>query len=1009
MNLTDLCIRRPVMAWVLFLSVLAIGGAALSRIGVSQFPDVDFPTVSVAVTWEGASAEAVEADVIQVLEDALAQIDGIERLASSAKTGSASLSIEFAQGSDIDAAMQDVQNKIGQVVRQLPSGIEPPTVSKVNPEDMPILWATISGPVDQARLVSEVRTARDRLRQLPGVGDVFLIGFRERALRIWLDPRRLDARGLTAAEVTATLKQQHVELPAGRLEAVNRPTRDTDVRLLGEAPDVAAVRRLVVGGTTEAPVTLDQVALVEFGFVDASTRASVGGAPAMSVGVRKRYGSNQVEVAQAVRAEIERIRQALPDDMVLTIAFDPTRFIERSVRDLGHELLLAVILTSVVCAWALRSFAAAANVALAIPMSLLGTVAVLYWCGFTLNTFTLLGLALVVGLVVDDAIMVQESIARHRELGCDPRTAASRGTREIAMAALASSLAVVAIFIPVTMTTGVIGAFLMQFGVALCVAVMISYLEAVTLAPARAAAFARMTTVHEESRHRWYRLALGWSLRRPVLVVLAAALLAGGSVWLMTRLKGEFVPSEDQSRFNLRIDAPAGSNLAATSAIADPVEARLRAMPEVANIVYLVGGFGGGNAANATLIVNLVPPSQRQRSQAEIMNDVRRWGATVPGARVTVVDPSSQAFTGQRAGGAALEFSVRADDWDLVRRTSQDLVERLRTSGVCTDVDSDFRLGRPELALTIDRERAAALGVDAQDIAETLQLLAGGVKSGKFSDGGRRYDIRVRALADDRLRPADLERYRVRARSGALVPLADLVHQDLRPTVNAILRKDRSRAITITANPAPGATITQAQAAIDALPLPSGVRLVAEGSSRTMRESFRGLGFAFIGGLLAAYLLLAAQFNSFRQPIAVLIIMPLALVGASVALFVTGQTINVFSIIGVLLLMGIAKKNSILLVDCADRLREEGRTLHRALLEAGPRRLRPILMTSAATVAAAVPTALGLGEGGESRQPMAIAIIGGVAVSTALSLFVVPAFTLLIERRRPRSAPSVPD
>ncbi len=1001
MNLTDLCIRRPVMAWVIFLAVVTIGLVSLSRIGISQFPDVDFPTVSVSVTWEGASAEAVEADVVQVLEDALSQVDGIERLAASARTGSATLNIEFGQGADIDASVQDVQNKIGQVLRQLPSGIDPPTVRKMNPEDMPIMWAAIAGPVDRTKLVNVVRDARDRLRQVPGVGDVTMSGFSERALRVWLDPRRLDARNLTAAEVATALRRQHIELPAGRLEAVWRPDRDTDVRLLGEAASPADLGALVVGGTPDSPIHLQDVAVIEDGFADAGSKASVAGAPAIALGIRKRYGSNQVEVAQGVRAEVEKIRAALPPGMTFTVAYDATRFVERSVNDLGHELLLAVVLTALVCAWALRSFAAAANVVLAIPMSLLGTVAILHLCGFTLNTFTLLGLALVVGLVVDDAIMVQESIARHRELGFDAKTAASRGTREIAMAALASSLAVIAIFIPVTMTTGVIGAFLLQFGVALCVAVMISYLEAVTLAPARAAQLARVTTVHEESQHRWYRDALAWCLRRPVLVLLAAGVMTGGSLWLFSQMKGEFVPSEDQSRLQVRIDSPAGSNLASTAALSAAMESHLLALPEVRSVVNLLGGFMGGGAANAVLIVNLVPPDQRTRTQAELQADLRKFGATMPGARVNVVDPSSQSFTGQRPG-AALEFSVRGDHWPLVQQTTQDVLDQLRASGRCTDVDSDFRLGRPELAVAIDRDRAAALGVDAQAIAEALQVLAGGVKIGKYSDDGRRFDLRLRALGDERLRPEDLERYQVRTRSGALVPLADVVSSTVRPTVQAILRKDRSRAITVSANLAPGATLAQAQAVVEALPLPPGIRLVPEGSSRAMRESFRGLGVAFLGGILAAYLLLAAQFNSFRQPIAVLIIMPLAMIGASVALWSTGQTLNVFSVIGVLLLMGIAKKNSILLVDCTDRLREEGRTLHRALLEAGPRRLRPILMTSAATVAAAIPTAIGLGEGGEIRKPMAIAIIGGVFVSTALSLFVVPAFTLLLEGRRRR-------
>ena len=1016
MGLTTACIRKPVLAWMLMGAVVLFGLVALSRIGISQFPDVDFPNVSVAVTWEGASPEAIEHDVLIPIEDALGQVDGIKEISASARSGSGTLSIDFGIDKDIDAAIQDVQAKIGQVQRQLPKDLDPPIVSKRNPEDFPIMFLAVSGSLARRQLTDIARyQVKERLQKLPGVGDISMPGYLERSVRVWLDPARLEERGLTAAEAVAALRRQNLEVPAGRIEATG-PGREIDVRVLGEAVDLGDLRRLVIAGSPGEPVRLSDVAVVEDGFEDERTLARANGISALGLGVRKQRGSNQVQVAQLLRAEVEKIRTELPPGVELGINFDSSIFVERSITDLGHEVLLAALLTGLICWLFLGSFSATLNVVLAIPMSLLGTIAVLYFCGFTLNTFTLLALALVVGLVVDDAIMVQENITRHHQNGADAPSAARRGTREIAFAALAATIAVIAIFIPVVFMDGVIGRFFLQFGVAFGVAIAFSYLEAMTLAPARCAQFlaaeqgrrgllVRMADRVFASLAGWYRTVLGISLRRPVMVlagVLAVVLL---SAYAFTRIPKEFVPSEDQGRLFVKLDLPAGMNLAETDRAIAGCEAWLKEQPEVRRFFAISGSFGSGAVNQATMFISLTDKADRkqakQRSQQELQEAARKAMNSIPGVKAVIQDPSQQSVTGQR-GGFQIEFSLRGANWDEQVQAMESMTRAMRDQGSFTDVDSDYRLGRPEVGLSVDRAAALDLGVRVDDVANALNLLIGGAKAGKYSDGSRRLDVRVRALVSARLRPEDLGLIRVRAQDGRAVPLSSLVTIEERPTVQSIQRRDRSRAVTIYANLAKGVDQGVGLAAIKVLAkdLPAGVRLVWQGSSVQMQDSQNGLAFAFAVGVLIAYMVLGGQFNSFLHPVTVLSVLPLAVAGALGALWLTGFSLNLFSVIGMLLLMGIAKKNSIILVDYAAVAQREGKSPAEAMLYAGPIRLRPILMTSAATAMAAVPIVLGLGAGAESRQPMAVAILGGVVVSTLLSLVAVPALYVVFERLR---------
>ena len=1002
MSLTSICIRRPVFAWMLISATVIFGLVAGSRIGISQFPDVDFPTISVSVNWEGAAPEAVESEIIEPLEEALVQVEGVTAITSTSRQGGGNLAVELTLTRDVDLALQDVQTRIAQAQRQLPRDMDPPVVSKTNPEDQPILWLGLSGPYSRQVLNDFARyRLKERLQTIPGIGEVSTRGYLERNVRIWLDAARLDEHGLTVAEVLRALGRQHVELPAGRLEVEGR---EVNVRVLGEALDLESYRALVVGSQRGAPVRLADVALVEDGFEDERSASRVNGQPAVGLGVRKQRGANAVEVAADVRRVIEEIGKSLPKGMEIGVNFDSTQFIAESVHEIQFELLLAVVLTALVCWLFLGSLSSTLNVVLAIPMSLLGTVAVIYFLGFTFNTFTLLGLALAVGIVVDDAIMVMENIYRHGEMGKDRVSAAIDGTAEITFAALAATLAVVAIFLPVIFMQGIVGRFFLQFGVTLCVAVLLSYVEAITLAPARCA---QMLRTSREGRGRlgraadgafsWledrYRVVLAWSLRRPLLVLLGGALLLVGSLFVMRGLPKEFVPTQDQSRLMIRMQTAVGSDLDETSRLMARAETWLTARPEVERIFGVAGDGGMGTGVNGGfLFVTLVPPGRRPMSHMEWAAMARKELNSIPGLKAMVQDPSQQGFTARR--GFPVEFSIRGSAWEQLIAQSTRVRQELEAGGLVVDVDSDYQIGMPELRIQPDRERCADLGIPVEDVASAINAMVGGVRVGKYSEGGRRLDVRARLLAAQRSRPEDLGRLRVRTAGGALVPLSAVVAMEERPALQAITRRDRERAITITANVADGHSQQEALARVEELgrDMPTGSRLVLAGASVAFKESMGSLLFALFLGIAVAYMVLASQFNSFLHPLTVLTILPLSLAGAAGGLWLAGKSLNIFSMIGLLLLMGISKKNSIILVDYGRQVMERGLAPREAMLEAGPRRLRPILMTTVATMMAALPPALGIGPGSEIRTPMAIAVIGGLAVSTALSLLVVPSF-----------------
>jgi hydrophobe/amphiphile efflux-1 (HAE1) family protein len=1006
-NLTDVCVRKPVLAWMLMAATVVFGLVAAGRIGISQFPDVDFPNITVSVAWEGAAPEVIENDVVEILEEALVQVEGMRTITSVCRQGSAYINLELDLSRNVDFAMQDVQAKVSQAQRRLPRDIDPPVISKSNPEDQPILFVSMAGPFPLRVLSDYVRySLREKLQTIPGVGEITMMGAQDRNIRIWLDATKLDEKGLMVGDVILALQREHIELPAGRLETSGR---EMNVRVLGEAIDLDTLRQIVIKEAGGSPIYISDVALVEDGFEDIRRMARVNGVQAQGVGIRKQRGANAVSVAKAARRAIEDFQKTLPEGMTAAITMDSTKFIEESVREIQFELFLSVLLTALVCWMFLGSFSSTLNVILAIPMSLMGTVAIIYFLGFTFNTFTLLGMALAVGIVVDDAIMVMENIFRHREGGKGLVKAALEGTHEIAFAALAATLAVVSIFVPVVFMKGVIGRFFLQFGITLCLAVLLSYIEAVTLAPARCSQFLR-TSREGRSRigrivdngfrrlEKIYAVVLGRSLRRPGLILVLAALLFAGALLVLMSLPGEFVPSQDLSRMAVRFQTAVGSDITETEKLMSKAEATLASHPEVTQIFAFIGGMGGSGVNMGNIFATLVPPGERKMDQTEFAGVLRRELNSIPGIRAVIQDMSQAGLTAQR--GFPVEFSVRGSDWNQLVEVSQEVMGRLAASGMVVDLDTDYQLGMPELRVEPDRALAADIGVSIDDVATSLNALVGGIRVGKYSTGGRRIDVRLKLLASQRTRPEDIAQLKVRSRSGQLVPLSSLVRYEEQPALQAITRRDRERAISFYANVAPGHSQNEALGYVESLSkgLPVGNRIVLGGASVAFRESMSSLIFALFLGIAIAYMILASQFNSYKDPFTIITILPLSIAGAAFALLLAGRTLNIFSMIGLLLLMGIVKKNSIILVDYANAFKEKGFDARESMKKAGPIRLRPILMTATATMMAAIPPALGLGPGSEIRTPMAIAVIGGLILSTLLSLVVVPSFYVIADR-----------
>lgn len=1014
------------MAWMIMAFLMVFGAISFSRLGISRFPDVDFPSVNVSIALPGASPEVIEANVVEPVEDVLTTLEGIKGLSSSSRSGVGNISIEFEIDRNIDAALQEVQTKVFQAQRRLPKDAETPIITKSNPEDQPIIWLAVTADKGDRRELMKYTQEylKDQFTSVLGVGDVILGGFTDPILRVQVIPEKLSRYNITVLDIMDTIRSEHSELPGGQ---VDDNTRVFNVRVKGEAKTLEEFRRIIVskraGQTVADPsqrVRLSDVANIDLALADEKRFSRFNEKQAVGLGIKKQRGTNAVAVARAIKARMEEIRKNLQPGYNINVNFDTTRFIESSIAELNKHLLMAVILTALVCWVFLGSFTATVNVLLSIPTSILGTFIALYFLGFTLNTFTLLGLTLAIGIVVDDAIMVLENIFRYNEKGKSKIESAIVGSREITFAAVAATAAVVAIFLPVAFMKGIIGKFFLQFGVTISFAVLLSLLEALTITPMRCATFvhhtARTTKMGKafdyffERLQKIYKRSLEWAVIHKWKVFLGSVVLMILCFALVRFIPKEFMPQQESGLLMTRIHLPTGTAFAVTNEKTQAVEKYLLADPNVLQVFSSIGGFSGsgGETNTAMMFVSLKPKAERQLSQEDFMKKTRDALKEVIGGkgRVSMQDPTARGFGGG-GRGFPVEFVIKGPEWEELSAQADKIMEEMKNSGLMVDVDSNLLQGLPEIQIVPDRDRATATGVSVNSVASTINAMIGGVRVGQYADGGKRYDIRVELQkTNDQI--SDLERLYISNTKGNFLPLSNIVQFNKTKTLQQINRDNRLRSISIHANLAKGATTEQAMRFVweKTKNLKERYFIEDHGTSKTQKESFQSLILALVLGLLVAYMILAAQFNSFIDPITILMALPYSIAGAFIGLLVTQQSLNIYSMIGVLLLMGIVKKNSILLVEFANLVRDRKSgdvTPENAMIEAGPTRLRPILMTSFATIAGAIPTAIATGEGAELTRSMAITIIFGVFFSTLLTLYVIPALYVMFEKFKTRA------
>ncbi|OGF47655.1 MAG: acriflavin resistance protein [Candidatus Firestonebacteria bacterium RIFOXYC2_FULL_39_67] len=1013
MTISEISIKNHVFAWMLMAALIIFGGISFTKMGVSQLPNVDSPVVNVSISLPGAAPEIMELTVVDTVEDALTGVQGIKSMSSSSRTGNANISVEFDLSKDVDVAVQEIQTAITRIQRRLPAGIEPPSIRKSNPDNQPIIVLSVSSdkmpPTDLMKLVRY--DIQDRFTTVPGVGDIMVWGFAEPNLRVWLDKKKMANLQLTASDIINTINKEHDEQPGGRVETADK---ELNIRTRGEAETVEDFGEITIntrgGRPNYVPVALKDVAKIEKGTEDIRSVSRAEGKFAVGIGIMKQPGMNSVEVGDEVKKRMKEIAASLPEGVEIGVRFDLTTFISESIKELYFTLILAALLTSLVCWLFLGSWTATLNIILAIPTSIIGTFMALYALGYTLNTFTLLGLSLAIGIVVDDAIMVLENIVRHREKGQARAPAALNGSKEITFAAIAATAAIIAIFLPVAFMEGVIGRYFLQFGVTLSVAVLFSLLEALTLTPMRCS---RFLTVEERSTRlgkgvdnafkkgaELYKKMIPSTLNRPYLTIIAATLFFAVTVFVgVKELKREMMPSQDQSRLILGLRTPVGSSLSLMDEKTKEVEKYLKGKSEVESIFASVGG--GSSVNSASIMINMVPKVKRKISSQKFMKVIREETKTIKGVRITIQDPSLSFSAGGRGGGKPVSFSIRGPEWEKLVEYSEKMMEEMEKTKKMVDIDTNYQSGMPELEIIPDRIKARDRGVDVSEISDTVNIMMAGAAVGKYSDSGRRYDIRVGLSSSERSSVESIKSLLVRNNRGELIPLSDVVKINQKKGLQAIFREDRQRAISVNANVAQGSS---QQEAIDEMRkiaknvLPAGYLSVPTDSTKTYGESFLGLYIAMFLGILVAYMVLASQFNSFSQPVTILVALPFSVSGAFIGLYLFGLTLNIFSMIGLILLMGIVKKNSILLVEFTNQMRAQGLPVREALIAACPIRLRPILMTSLATIAAAIPSALAFGPGAETRIPMSIAVIFGVLISTVLTLFIVPSFYMILER-----------
>ncbi|MDD2883704.1 MAG: efflux RND transporter permease subunit [Dechloromonas sp.] len=1007
MKLSDLCIQRPVFATVLSLIIMLLGVVSYDRLSVREYPKIDEPVVTVSTTYRGASAEIIESQVSKPLEDSLAGIEGVEVITSISRAESSQISVRFKLEREPDSAAADVRDRVSRVRNKLPDEVDEPVIAKVEADANPIIWIAFSSDRHSALEVTDVATriVKPRLQTLPGAADVRVFGDRKFAMRIWLDTQRLAAYQLTPADVEDALRKQNVEVPAGRIESQLREfsvVANTDLRTPEQFSDV------VVRTVNGYPVRIRDVARVDIGAAAERSSVRFKGKPAVALGVIKQATANPLELSKALRAELPKYTAELPEGMRADISYDSSVFIDRSIRAVFTTIGEAIILVLAIIFFFLRNVRATLIPLVTIPVSLVGAFAIMFVLGFSINTLTLLALVLAIGLVVDDAIVVLENIFRHIEAGMSRRAAALQGAREIGFAVVAMTLTLAAVYAPVAFMTGRIGKLFIEFALTLAGAVLVSGFVALTLSPMMCSLLLR----HEEQHGRGfllierflnglnsgYQRLLTASLQRRWLVMVGFVAIAISCGVLLKLLKSELAPVEDRGIILGVFSGPDGATLDYTEKYARQIEDIYSQTADVER--YFV--VAGNPVVNQGLsFVGLTDWSERSRRSPDIAKELFPKFMAIPGVLAFPVTPPS---LGQSARERPINFVIvtSASYDELQTVTSQFLGELAKNPGL-TNVDTDLKLNKPELSVRVKRDQAADLGVPVETIGRTLETFLGGRQVTRFKRDGEQYDVIVQVADGERTTPDAISDLYARGRDGQMVSLDNLV--SVRETISPreLNHFAQRRAVTITANLAPGYTMGEALQAMEQIAeqvLKPGYAVDYNGQSREFRQSSSSLALTFGLALAFIYLVLAAQFESFRDPFIIMLTVPLSMAGALLALWLSGGTLNVYSQIGLVTLVGLITKHGILIVEFANQLQEKGHELTAAVIESAVLRLRPILMTTGAMVLGAIPLALASGAGAESRQQIGWVIVGGLLLGTFFTLFVVPTVYSLLAARK---------
>lgn len=1034
--LANVSIDRPVFTWVMSLALLVMGFASIGSLPVDRFPNVDIPVVTVVTPYPGASPEQVEIEVTELLEEAVNAVSGLSELRSTSYEGLSVVFIQFELEKDVDVAAQEVRDRVNRVLGELPAGLDPPRIEKIDPDATPLYYIAVRGPGTSQELTEFVKDElKTPLEGLSGVGSVQLLGERERAFLVTLDPAKLDAHLLTPSDIANALARENIELPGGNID--NGP-RSLQVRVPGRVLTAEELGRITLGKQGDHPILLRDVADIVDGASEIESLVTLDGEDVILVTVTRQSGTNAIAVADGLAARIEELKERLPPGYEVDVVRDESGFARTSVHAVQEHLLLGAIFAVLVVMSFLKNGRATVIAALAIPISIVATFAVLKAMDLTLNMITLLALTLAVGIVIDDAIVVIENIIRYlEERKLDPKKAARDATKDIGLAVLATTLSLVAVFLPVVFMGGIVGRFLGSFGITMSVAVMISLFVAFSLTPMLGAKWLKPTgegvskrpkPEHEEAPlmsgaeerkryqehlsgesgfdlddgilERFYGKILAFSMRHRWLI----GLIMLGSLFsiplIASMIPTSFMPDDDEGRFDITIEAPLGTSLAETELISERLAQRVRLIPEVRYTVLMTGSpegdISGRGDHEALIYVALAPHAERKRSAQEIIEFIRNEELApfveATGVRAAVSQVSPFGASGPQS--APIQYLVRGPDLDRLEEYADELVSVLAKQRGVAQADHNYRVGRPELRVEIDRARAGELGVSVSAIAETLRILVGGQDVTKLALDGKQFDVNLRAGEDFRRQISDLERYKVRASNGALIPLSQVTNIVEGRGPAAIQRVARERSILVyaytTADASTAGIIRTLDETTAGFGMPAGYSTLLTGQAKEFEKAAAGFALAIILSFVFMYLIIAAQFESWIYPISIMSSLPLTVPFALLSLAIFGQSLNLFSMLGILVLFGIVKKNSILQIDHTLTLRREGFSRPDAIMLANRDRLRPILMTTLAFVAGMVPLILSQGAGSGMNHAIAGIVLGGQSLALLLTLIGTP-------------------